>query len=102
MREGALERSCCRLAAARGCWAVKLWPTVAGLPDRLILLPNGRAWFVEFKAPGAGRVSPQQRAAAARLNRLGYLVTHCDNRAAFGEWLDRLLGPVRQRRASCR
>lgn len=32
--------------------AIKFLSTVSGLPDRLVLLPSGRAFFVEFKSKG--------------------------------------------------
>ena len=36
-----------------GGWALKfVSPGLRGVPDRLILLPNGRVVFVETKAPG--------------------------------------------------
>lgn len=60
MSEHALEAACRGYARQRGAISLKLWPTMAGLPDRLILMPGGRALFVEFKAK-AGRVSPVQR-----------------------------------------
>lgn len=38
---------------ALGGWAVKFEPIhVAGFPDRICLLPGGRIFFVEVKAPG--------------------------------------------------
>jgi hypothetical protein len=27
-------------------------PSFAGVPDRIVLMPGGRIWFVELKAPG--------------------------------------------------
>ena len=35
-------------------------PGHAGVPDRIVILPGGRVWFVELKAPG-GRVRPLQQ-----------------------------------------
>ena len=32
-----------------------------GMPDRLVLLPDGRCVFVELKRPKNGRLSPVQR-----------------------------------------
>ena len=34
-------------------------PGNAGVPDRIVILPGGRVWFVELKAEG-GRVRPLQ------------------------------------------
>jgi len=69
---------------------MKLQGTLAGAPDRILLLPGGRVWFVEFKAAG-GRVSPRQVNVARRLNALGFLVTVCWDRAGFVAMLNRLV-----------
>lgn len=52
MRESPIERECCHIATLVGVGNVKL----AGMgddgkPDRLFILPRGRVWWVEFKAP---------------------------------------------------
>ncbi len=41
-----------------------------GSPDRLIILPEGRIFFVELKRPG-GKLSPAQRFEIDRLKKLG-------------------------------
>lgn len=86
--EAALERRCCALAKARGVWAVKLWPTVRGLPDRILLAPGGRVAFVEFKAL-RGRVSPAQKQIHIRLNQSGFEVWIIRHGWEFIEALDR-------------
>lgn len=43
-----------------GGLSIKIVPYWAGLPDRLILLPGGRMFLIETKAPG-GRLRPVQR-----------------------------------------
>lgn len=50
------------------CW--KMMPTVAGIPDRLVILPNGRIVLVELKAPG-GRLRPIQQVMHERLAAIG-------------------------------
>lgn len=36
-----------------GGLALKFWPvSFTGLPDRIILMPGGRVYFVELKSPG--------------------------------------------------
>lgn len=70
-REATLEGRCVRWASAQGCLALKLWPTRAGLPDRLLLLPGGRVWFVEFKI-ASGRLSPIQGRVIEQLRALGF------------------------------
>lgn len=59
MLESSIERRCCRVAKARGIVALKLWPIVTGLPDRLLVGPGGFVWFVEFKTVG-GRMTKRQ------------------------------------------
>jgi hypothetical protein len=79
--EAALERRCCAYAKGRGCLPLKLWPTLAGLPDRLILIPGARVWFVEFKT-AAGRVSTIQWHIFSLLAKLGFPV------AVVRDWPD--------------
>lgn len=53
MREKDIERYLCKLVSERGGLAIKQARTgVAGFPDRLVLTPNGKVFFVELKAPG--------------------------------------------------
>jgi len=73
MKEARLEARCVALVKARGGLALKLWPTVSGLPDRLVLLPGGHASFVEFKT-SVGLLRPRQRVMHAVLAKLGFHV----------------------------
>lgn len=69
-----------RHVKARGYKAEKLErASERGFPDRTVFLPGGRTLFVEFKRPGGGAVSPQQRATLARLSALGHECHVCDN-----------------------
>lgn len=53
MNEKTIEQKLCKAVSAIGGWSIKLTsPTAAGLPDRMILLPDGHLAFVEVKAPG--------------------------------------------------
>jgi hypothetical protein len=51
MRESAIERDYCARVRREGGMAIKLVAHI-GLPDRLIVLPGGVIYMVEFKAPG--------------------------------------------------
>jgi len=82
--EARLEAACCRRAKSLGMWALKLWPLITGLPDRLFLIPGGKVWFVEFKAPD-GRVSKRQEVVHAQLREMGFTVDVVRDRDAF-EW----------------
>lgn len=49
----------------------------SGVPDRLVLLPNGRIYFVELKRPGK-EPSKLQRMQIARIKALGFDVRVID------------------------
>ena len=83
-----LERTLREAVTARGGAAVKLVAAgAAGLPDRLILWPGGRAEFVELKSTGQ-RLRPLQRLAHERLGRLGFACTVIDNETDLQKWLN--------------
>jgi hypothetical protein len=69
----------------RGGWAIKLLPSVSGLPDRMILLPGGRLLFVETKSP-TGTVKPHQTVVHDRLRRLGFEVLVLSTTESVREW----------------
>lgn len=70
-REAALEARCCALAQLAGVYPIKLGGFVAGLPDRVFLLPGGRCWFVEFKGP-KGKLRKRQVWCFTQLSNIGH------------------------------
>lgn len=53
MREKEIEQALVKAVKARGGMCPKLTsPGTDGMPDRIVLLPQGRMSFVEVKAPG--------------------------------------------------
>lgn len=79
MRESSIEnRLGVEIKKLRG----KSWkfvsPGINGVPDRLILLPGGRIYFVELKAPGK-KMSPIQEHRAKELRKLGFDVRCIDS-----------------------
>lgn len=53
MRERDVERKIVKLAKDRGCLCWKLvCPGFVGVPDRIVIAPNGIVGFIEVKAPG--------------------------------------------------
>lgn len=61
MREKAIELKLRKVVEQAGGVAIKYPATlVAGFPDRIILMPNGRVSFVEVKAPGKKPTAIQQ------------------------------------------
>ena len=73
MRETRVERTLTAEVKVLGGWAIKFLPSVAGLPDRIVLLPGGRLVFVETKAP-SGTTAPHQTVVHRRLRQLGFTV----------------------------
>ena len=53
-------------------------PGFAGVPDRLVLIPDGKIGFVEVKAPGQ-HPRPLQTARHKQLRKLGFKVYVLDN-----------------------
>lgn len=71
MLESRIEALLVRKIKQAGGWALKLVsPGNSGVPDRLVLLPGGRIFFVELKTD-TGRLSPLQEFVHGRLRRLG-------------------------------
>lgn len=64
-------------------------PGFDGMPDRLILLPDGIIAFVELKAPGK-KPRPLQLARHRLLRSLGFRVYVIDSEEQIGELLNEL------------
>ena len=79
MREAAVENKLRNATKQRGGIALKFTsPGLAGVPDRLIILPNGKYAFVEVKRPG-GKTRPIQEIRHKQLRNLGckvYVLDH--------------------------
>ena len=54
-------------------WVCPGW---RGVPDRILLFPGGRVYFVELKRPKGGKVDPLQTWWKRRLEKLGFKVWH--------------------------
>lgn len=85
MRENRVEGTLRKEVKARGGWAIKLLPSVSGLPDRLVLLPGGRLLFIELKSP-TGTVEPHQTVIHRRLRTLGFEVLVLSSPDAVRAW----------------
>lgn len=70
MREKRVEQEFTRQVKSLGGWAVKILPSVSGLPDRMAILPGGRVLFVELKAPKK-TAAPHQTVVHRKLATLG-------------------------------
>ena len=65
-------------------------PSLRGMPDRLVLLPDGVFAFVELKAPGENP-RPLQKARHRKLRSLGFKVYVIDSIDGIGGMLHELL-----------
>lgn len=88
MREKTIEQKLVNTVKSSGGIAPKfVSPGFGGMPDRLVLLPNGKVGFVEVKAPGK-EPRPLQVARHELLRRLGFKVFVLDNPEQIGGILD--------------
>ena len=90
MREKDLERRMVRTVKNMGGLAPKfVSPGLAGVPDRLVLLPEGKIAFVEMKAPGKKPTS-LQRLRHRQLRDLGFRVAVIDSEEKIGGMLNEI------------
>lgn len=85
--EKALERAGCSKVKELGGFPIKLLSSLnIGLPDRLFLLPGGRAYFVEFKTTGK-KPTKIQLVIHQRLEALGFPVTVIDSTQTLNDFI---------------
>ena len=79
-------------AERMGGWALKFAsPGTAGVPDRIVLLPEGKLAFVELKAPGAS-LRPLQQKRKDQLEDLGFKVYVLDSLQGVSDFLREVTG----------
>ena len=84
MREKTLERKLTEAVKSMGGIAPKfISPGFDGMPDRLVLLPDGKCGFVEVKQQGE-KPRQLQEARHGMLRRLGYKVFVLDDAEQIG------------------
>ena len=92
MREKQIEQKLTLMVKSAGGIAPKfVSPGFAGMPDRLVLLPNGVFAFAELKAPGM-KPRALQVARHEMLRELGFKVYVIDGIEQIGGILDELAG----------
>lgn len=64
-------------------------PSLDGVPDRILLFANARAWFVELKAPGK-KLRPLQEKRKKQLEGLGFKVFVVDSLKKIEEVLNEI------------
>lgn len=88
MTEKELELMLVKEVKRRGGRAFKfISPGINGVPDRLVLMPDGKVGFVEVKAPGK-KMRPLQIKRKGELESLGFLVYCLDDMRNIGGMLD--------------
>ena len=93
MREKQIEQRLSQRVKQCGGMAFKfVSPGMDGMPDRLILLPGGRAAFAELKALGL-RPRPLQLRRKRQLETLGFRVYVIDHPDQIGGVLDEIQAP---------
>ena len=91
--EKRVEEALSRAVKRRCGMAVKfVSPGLDGVPDRIVLLPGGKAAFVELKAPGK-RLRPLQEKRKRQLEGLGFPVYVVDGVEQIGGVLDEICSP---------
>ncbi len=88
--EKLLERKLRESVKKLGGWAVKFWAVnLAGFPDRMVLMPGARVWFVEMKSTGK-KPSAIQKLVHGKLRCLGFEVWVLDTQILLDEFLNQL------------
>lgn len=90
MREKMIEKKLVQAVKLSGGIAPKfVSPGFDGVPDRIVLLPDGHVGFVEVKAPGE-KPRPLQLSRHGLLRRLGFKVFVLDDEQQIGGLLDEI------------
>lgn len=88
MREKEVEAALVKATKKRNGVALKfVSPGLSGVPDRLVLLPDGKIGFIELKAPGK-KMRLLQEKRKSQLERLGFLVFCLDSKEEVEVMLD--------------
>lgn len=60
--EKVIEAAVCKYAQSKGFLTYKFTsPARSAVPDRLMIAPDGRVWFIEFKRKGQKPTAAQER-----------------------------------------
>lgn len=90
MNEKLIEKNLKIAIKAMGGLALKFTsPYHRGIPDRIVLMPDGKARFVELKSTGK-KPTPLQYKAMAELRSLGFHVEVIDDGKKLNEFLNAL------------
>lgn len=86
MNEKLIEKKLKREVEKLGGLCIKIFsPWFTGLPDRLVLLPGRRVYWVETKSTGAD-LSPRQKVVRRLFAKLGFEVDVVDDQQKLDEF----------------
>ena len=92
LKESGIEKRLIKEVKKIGGKALKFTsPGIAGVPDRIVLLPHGKIIFVELKAPGE-KLKPLQEFRAKELRILGFDVRCIDSVEGIMEFIEEVKG----------
>lgn len=66
-------------------------PYFTGMPDRLVLMPKGKIWFVEIKSTGK-KLKDIQEAQAKKLKELGFNTRLIDTKTELDSFIEEVRG----------
>lgn len=90
MREKEVEAALVKAVKKRNGMALKfVSPGLDGVPDRIVLLTDGKLAFIELKRPG-GRMRKLQEKRKAQLEALGFRVYCVNDKDEIGGILDEI------------
>ena len=93
MREKTIEQKLSDEVKKKGGLALKFTSsTFIGMPDRIVLIPDGKIGFVEVKAPGEVP-RPLQKSRIRMLKRMGFKVYVLDEERQIGGIIDDIQAP---------
>ena len=92
MREREIERRLKNEVEKAGGLCLKFTsPGFDGVPDRIVLFPEGKITFIELKAPGE-KPRPLQTARIEKLRDYGFRVEVLDSKEEIGELVKQMKG----------
>lgn len=86
MRESSVEAVLFSAAKDMGGVALKIMPTIAGMPDRVVLLPGGLHYFVELKRSDTEATKIQQHR-HTELAKIGHPVVTLHGAEEVRDWV---------------
>lgn len=90
MNEKLIEKKLREAVKRRGGMAVKLYSAYhTGLPDRLVLMPDGKASFAELKTTGK-KPTRLQELAMTELRKLGFKAEVVDSQESLDKFIEEL------------